>query len=112
MGRFVFYFDDTVNSTLVVGKQGWSEKRIDLEKETPNFDPIMLDLDPCVLRGSVVNERGDPVTEFDLEVEINDFRFYRGKETQHVSDANGRFEFRSQMALDAFSIWSKSDGVF
>ncbi len=112
MGRFVFYFDDTADSTLVIGKQGWSEKRIELKIGTPNLDPIMLYLDPCLLRGRVVNERGDPVSEFDLQLEVNDFRFYRGKETQHVADANGRFEFRSQMGLDAFSIRSKLDGVF
>ncbi len=112
MGQFVFYFDHTADSTLVVGKQGWSDKRIELKKGTPNLDPILLDLAPCLLRGSVVNGRGDPETEFDLQVEVNDYRFYRGKEMLHVADANGRFEFRSQMALDAFSIRSNSNGVF
>jgi len=112
MGRFVFYFDDAGDSTLLIGKQGWSEKRIDLKKENLSLDPILLDLVPCLLRGSVVNKRGEPVTEFDLQAEVNDFRFYRGKESQHVCDAQGKFEFRSQMSLDAFSIRSTSDGVY
>ena len=112
MGRFVFYFDDAGDSTLLISKQGWSEKRIDLKKENLSLDPILLDLVPCLLRGSVVNGRGDPVTEFVLQAEVNDSRFYHGKETQHVTDAQGKFEFRSQMSLDAFSIRSKSDGVY
>jgi hypothetical protein len=106
MGGFEFFADsDTEDCQVWFSKDGWSKESVGLNSCDEN---ISLEPWPFELVGTVVDESGEPVQEFEIKTYSN----WIDVETHSFLCEKGSFRITDDKSIVSFEVHAKDKGIF